>query len=139
MIGELITRLKRPNSWVEMTDDGFSVMTKRLFLRPWKKTLAWLDVQQITAFLLDCGVHRLGLEFIPQSGRQIQVDDLDSGWREFLEEVLRRFPDFDQTAFKKVEALFPGEGALTCWKKGSANHTPDGICQPADGLLKPSV
>ena len=123
MIGELIARLRRPDSWVEMTEEGFSVMTKRLFLRPWKKSVAWQDVQQIDGFLWDCyNVHRLGLAFIPQSGKPVHVDDLDSNWQSFLDEVVRRFPGFDLVTFKKVEGFFPNEGSLTCWKKGAANQ-----------------
>jgi len=133
---ELHRRWKRPDSWVEFSDDDFSVFEKRSLFSPRVRRLRWSEVQTISAFMWDCfSSHVSGFRFTHAHGHSVCVADIVAGWQQFREQMIARFPTIDQRAIEAVERAFPGEAELLCWSGcHSLEKEPNQPPEPMSGL-----
>ena len=50
------------------------------------------------------------------------MTDMDDSWEEFRLKLHEACPDIDSAVERQVEATFPGETELTCWRNEEAQQ-----------------
>jgi len=108
-------RLSRdfPKREVRFDDQGFTVLEKE----EKKASVRWSEVLEIFAYKLDLGIYdEICVGFrIDSAGTHWWVSEEFNGYREFIEELSRRFPEIRTDWF--LDVAFPAfvENRTTLW------------------------
>jgi hypothetical protein len=104
--------------FIEWDDDCFYTKEKFGFAAAKiKHSQKWSEVKQIHTCMLDCYSHHtvgLCLTSDEHNDGPIVTEDHE-GYKDFVEYLRQRFPEFNETNFRNIERCFPMEGSLPCW------------------------
>lgn len=115
--------MKATNQRIEFIEDGF-VVHKRRWLWSWsRQPVKWSSVVAIRAVMWDCfSCHAFGYRLLLSDGSSVCMTDMDDSWEEFRLKLHEACPDIDSAVERQVEATFPGETELTCWRNEEAQQ-----------------
>jgi len=101
---------------IRLASDGFSILEADGTLHD----LAWASVKEVFAFKLDllmCDTIRLGFRL--SDGTYLQVDEDDTGYRELVAEIERRFDLVEKDWWTKVAFPAFATNRTTLWGEPS--------------------